>query len=116
MVPKKTKWLTLSDIEGILSRYKKSSFTCPIAEAIEYVPVVVGFEYVSRNGQAVPVKNGVIVHEHQENAVKKIWLYGMAAKQRALRMEADLQALQGWKTLVRTLRVRSKLDKRYGSS
>ena len=116
MVPKKTKWLTLSDIEGILSRYKKSSFTCPIAEAIEYVPVVVGFEYVSRNGQAVPVKKGVIIHEHQENAVKKIWLYGMAAKQRALRMEAELQALHGWKTLVRTLRVRSKLDKRYGSS
>lgn len=115
MVPQMTKWLTLSEVENILSRYKKSLFSCPIEEAIEYVPVIVGFEYVSRNGQAVPVKKGVIVHEHQENAVKKIWLYGMAAKQRSLKMEAELQALQKWKSLIRTLRIRCKLDKRYGS-
>jgi hypothetical protein len=115
MVPKKAKWLTLSDIESILSRYRKSLFFCPIEEDIEYVPVVVGFEYVSRNGQAVPVKNGVIVHENQENAAKKIWLYGMADKQHSLKMEAELQALQKWRTLVRALRVKAKLDKRYGS-
>lgn len=111
MIPTHTSWLKMKDIEGILSRYSKSLFACPLTETIEYVPVVVGFEYVSRSGHAVPAKQGVIVHESQEVVAKKVWMYGMIERQTALQRAAEARALHGWRGMLGRLRVRARMQR-----
>lgn len=116
MIPKDTIWLKLLNIETILIKHKKQAFTCPIQKKVSYVPVVVGFEYVTRNGQAVPVKQGVLVHTSQADDAKRIWLYGMRYFQQLSRNQKQAQALQNWKSIIGALRIQSKLRDRYGAA
>ena len=62
MIPDDCVWLKLTNIENILKN------------KAQFVPVVTGFAF--KAGQAIPVKQGVIVLKQDEIPIKKIWLAG----------------------------------------
>lgn len=115
MVPSECAWIQLSSIEVILMNYRRGIFAdFNVKEEIDYVPVVVGFSFLSKTGRAIPIKKGVVVLKQQEIAAKKVWLYGKLMMDRKTAELEKLRALKGWDLMLRRLRVRRKLLERYG--
>ena len=114
MVPDKCVWLTLSNIENILFDYKIGKLSLPFTDMVDYVSVVTGFNFTSKNGQAIPVKRGVLVLELQEVLAKKIWLYGKIKWHENESRENKLCALTNWKEMLKRLRIKSMVEETYG--
>lgn len=114
MVPDKCVWLTLSDIENILLDYKFGKLTFPFTDKVDYVSVVTGFNFASKIGQAIPVKQGVLVLELQAVLAKKIWLYGKIKRYEIKYRENKLRALSNWKEVLKRLRIKSMVEETYG--
>ncbi|ODV78128.1 uncharacterized protein CANTADRAFT_55270 [Suhomyces tanzawaensis NRRL Y-17324] len=110
MVPDGCSWLKLSSIEHILQDYKSGKLKTPFMDSVEYVPVVVGFNFGSMPKAIIPIKQGVIVLNSQLDVVKKIWLYGKIRDDN-LRKE---EAISGWFHILSKLRIKSRLDSEYG--
>lgn len=116
MVPRECVWVTLSNIEDALSDYVQKKFTCPINTPIEYVPVVTGFNFKSKPGYAIPIRDGVIVLERDEVIIKRIWLHYKTEMFQNSKRKLKLECLRSWNTLVRTLRIKARLDDTYGEN
>lgn len=116
MIPRECVWITLSNIEDALSAYMQKKFTCPIDICIEYVPVVTGFNFKSKPGYAIPMKDGVIVLERDEPVIKRIWLHYKTHIFQNSRRKLKLECLRSWDTLLRTLRIKARLDNTYGKN
>ncbi|KAK6465667.1 Rad4 beta-hairpin domain 3-domain-containing protein, partial [Scheffersomyces coipomensis] len=109
MVPENCMWLKLSDIETILNDYRKTNDL-----KIQYVNVVVGFNFTSKPGQCIPVKNGVIILKQDELLIKKIWLQGKM-RLNHLELESKKKETEAmWELFIRRVRIKEKLNKRYG--
>lgn len=113
MIPEKCTWLRLSNIEDILFKFKAGKLDCAISDEIEYVSVVTGFSFTNR-GQAVPIKQGVLVLELQAILSKKIWLFGKIQEHKLECRNKNLRAMKNWKEILRRLRTKSELERRYG--
>lgn len=109
MVPKKCTWLRLENIERILASHNATPLSLSFPVSIEYVPVVVGFSFTHGN-QAIPVRDGVIVHDLDSNTAKQIWLYGKSEEGK----KAYRVAYLAWGELLRILRIKKRLDTQYG--
>lgn len=109
MVPKGCTWLKLTHIEEILTKHKTRRLNIPNGEAIQFVPVVVGFKFSANN--AIPMKGGVIVLNQQEILAKKVWLYGRIQMDK----KDPMIALRAWDGFLRRLRIKNHLEKEYGT-
>lgn len=100
MVPDGTTWIRLSDCEKIFRRYA----------TFEYVPVVVGFDFRSKVGTAIPQKHGVIVLEEDEVLAKKVWLAGKMVLHKEESNRRTAVQLAAWQRLLRMLRIKRRVD------
>ncbi|KAK6205122.1 Rad4 beta-hairpin domain 3-domain-containing protein, partial [Scheffersomyces amazonensis] len=109
MIPRNCVWLKLSNLEAFLSSYNKSNI-----EMVHYVPVVVGFNFSTKPGQCIPVKQGVLILKDEENRVKKIWLNEkMKASHLEFKAKRQHEASM-WRIFIRKLRIKRRLEKQYG--
>lgn len=116
MIPTGCTWITWSYIELILRLYSKRKIPTKIQSEIEYVPVVIGFDFRTKPGYAVPIKRGVLVLNSQMYSIHHIWLSGkMQVDRQHLRLK-KIRSLSVWNTLLHKLRIVQRLDKQYGKS
>lgn len=113
MIPDGCYWLKLSDSEKIFRYFKKNKSSPPFAEAMDYVPVVVGFDFRSKLGNAVPIKDGIIILKLQEIQAKKVWLHGKIMIHKLEVQFKELRLLTTWKFFLKSLRIKERVDKDY---
>ena len=96
MIPDDCVWLKLTNIENILKN------------KAQFVPVVPGFAF--KAGQAIPIKQGVIVLKQEETRIKKIWLSGRIKEHKAQLAQRRLKLLYTWKFIYKHLQIKKRLD------
>lgn len=96
MIPDDCVWLKLTNIENILKN------------KAQFVPVVTGFAF--KAGQAIPVKQGVIVLKQDEIPIKKIWLAGRIKEHKAQLAQRRLKLLYTWRFIYKHLQIKKRLD------
>lgn len=113
MVPDGCSWIKLNGIEKILNDYKRFPSDYRITDPVNYVPVVVGFDFRAKAGRAIPVKEGVIVLKEQEITAKRVWLQGKIKLHRLDIERREKLALRGWYVFLRRLEIKNRVDKHY---
>lgn len=115
MKPYNCSWIQLSNIHEILEDYnhKRKWFltTGGVNETIDFVPVVIGFDFKISPGYAVPIKKGVIVSEEIENKVKRLWLAGKIEINRREVEKRELNSIKAWNMMLRGLRIKQRIDR-----
>lgn len=115
MIPTDCTWVKWTYVERILGSYnkkKKENATNPL---IEYVPVVVGFDFKSKPGHAIPIRHGVLVLSTQLFLVKHIWFSGKLMIDRHNIRLKKMNSLNHWRTLLSQIRIKKRLDLQYGT-
>ncbi|CUM62946.1 uncharacterized protein PRCAT00000506001 [Priceomyces carsonii] len=115
MIPDGSSWVVLPEIEILLRSFKSKNISIPIEADLDYIPVVVGFNF-SANGSITPVKKGVLVLKLDEILAKKIWFYCTIAMRKIKIQERKKMALYSWSSLLRRIRIKHRLDESYGFS
>ncbi|KAK6454998.1 Rad4 transglutaminase-like domain-containing protein [Scheffersomyces xylosifermentans] len=114
MIPGGCVWLKLSGIESILSTYKSRRTESTLEFDLQYVPVIVGFTFTSKAGQAIPIRNGVLVLKEQEASVKKIWLQSKISSRKIEISRRRNSAFAAWRELLKRLQIKTRLEEAYG--
>lgn len=111
MIPDDCYWLKLSDANKIFREYKRNPSDFEISEELEFVPVVVGFDFKSKLGHAIPTINGVLVLKLKEIIAKKIWLQGKIRHHKLQQESKKFQSLKFWNFFLKKLRIQKRLEK-----
>ncbi|GAQ34788.1 hypothetical protein AtubIFM55763_001653 [Aspergillus tubingensis] len=81
---------------------------------VDYAEAVTGFEFGSK--MAVPVIQGVVVAEENEDLVKDAWLADDAEKRKREQRKAEARILQTWRKFLFGLRIKQRVQEEYGGN
>jgi hypothetical protein len=110
LIPDDCEWLKLTNISSILRSYCQKHKTFDV----DYVPVVIGFNFTQRSGQAIPVLKGVIVFKSDVAMIKRIWISGKLEMQHVDSLNRRNRGLVSWNCFLRHLRIKKNLEQEYG--
>lgn len=107
MIPDGCEWLKHHGIGKVFTLHNFSNS----AKSIQFVPVVTGFDFSVKANSAVAVKDGVLVLGSQADYAREVWQTHLSQ----LKQKQNQVLLLKWALMLRSLRIISQLDKRYGT-